>query len=84
MILSNSDIKELMEDKDQPTLVRYLATRIVNMHVKMARLNSRLNLLAGAMTHIGTVARDRLAKDTKQWQEGLAEDVRTSEVDDED
>ncbi len=84
MILSNSDIKELMEDKDQPTLVRYLATRIVNMHARMGRLNARLDALAGALTHIGTVARKKLDDDTKQWQTGLAEDIGKSEIEDED
>lgn len=84
MILSNSDIKELMEDKDQPTLVRYLATRIVNMHVKMGRLNERVSILGGALAHVKTFAGNRLDEDAKKWQEGLAEDIGKSEIEDED
>lgn len=73
MILSNKDIKELMEDKDQPTLVRYLATRIVNMAMKLGELNFRCDQLAGALTHIGAVAAKKIHEDSKRYNESILE-----------
>lgn len=71
MILSNKDIVELANDRNQPRLVRYLAKRIVNMHKRIAFDNERIDALAGALTHISVTAKTRLDDETKKWKERL-------------
>lgn len=83
MILSNKDIAELANDNNQPRLVRYLATRVINMHKRIAFDNERIDALAGALTHISCVSRNKLDAEARRWKERveLGDDVMDDDED---
>lgn len=72
MILSNTDIRELANDPNQTSLVRYLATRINNMHLTIGALNERCDRLAGTLTHIGCYSAKRIHEDNERANATIA------------